>query len=76
MIDRSELIDYEKLVLERASQLFCNQSQKAIALRDRKDGILIVIADNDFPYRMETIFIKSSDSYFKHFINLLDNEKN
>lgn len=71
MIDRLELIDYEKLALERASQLFCKPSQQAIALRDRKDGILIVIADNDFPDRMETIFIKNSDSYFKHFINLI-----
>ena len=70
MIDRSELIDYEKLALERASQLFCKQNQQAIALRDRKDGILIVITDNDFPDKMETIFIKSSDSYFKHFTNL------
>lgn len=67
MIDREELIKREKIILDRATQMFCSGSKEAIALRDKTNGILFVIADSEFPDNMETIFVKSNDPQFRYF---------
>ena len=67
MNDREELINREKIILDRATQMLCSGSKEAIALRDRINGILLVIADKEFPDNMETVFISSNDPQFKYF---------
>lgn len=67
MIDREELINREKIILDRATQMLCSGSKEAIALRDRINGILFVIADKEFPDNMETVFISNNDPQFKYF---------
>ena len=68
MIDREEFIKREKIILDRATQMFCSGSKEVIALRDRTNGTLFVIADKEFPDNMETIFISSNDPQFKYFV--------
>ena len=68
MIDREELIKREKIILDRAAQMLCSGSKEAIALRDRTNGTLFVIADKEFPDNMETVFISNNDPQFKYFI--------
>ena len=46
MIDREELINREKIILDRATQMLCSGTKEAIALRDKTNGILFVIADS------------------------------
>lgn len=67
MIDREELINREKVILDRANQMLCHGSKEAIALKDKTNGILFVISDREFPDNMETIFIKSNDPQFRYF---------
>ena len=67
MIDREELINREKIILDRATQMLCSGSKEAIALRDKTNGILFVIVDSEFPDNMETIFIKNNDPQFRYF---------
>ena len=68
MIDREALIKRDKIILDRAPQMLCSGSKEAIALRDRTNGILFVIADKEFPDNMETVFISNNDSQFKYFV--------
>ena len=68
MIDREELIKREKIILDRATQMLCSGLKEAIALRDRTNGTLFVIADKEFPDNMETVFISSNDPQFKYFV--------
>ena len=68
MIDREELINREKIILDRATKMLCSGSKEAIALRDRTNGTLFVIADKEFPDNMETVFISNNDPQFKYFV--------